>query len=193
MASRQQQIPTSSCCSWRRDGGRILRPMYGSCIPIGGDGSKLGANHSMVTWAMKCFALDQKRELVKGFQHPTTQERIFPLLMCKCKEDLVELKQYAGEMLKTFESWEKDGWTSSATGIKYDVQLYVTGDMKWLRTVCGQKSAGADHFCYMCLCHKNDRGDLSRMGHPMRDAATADKTTPGMAHDRSLPSFILCL
>eukprot|EP00808_Paulinella_micropora_P000632 g20547.t1 len=34
-----------------------------------------------------------------------------------------------GEMLKTFESWEKEGWTSSATGIKYDVQLYVTGDM----------------------------------------------------------------
>eukprot|EP00808_Paulinella_micropora_P014859 g36141.t1 len=98
-------------------------------------------------------------------------------------EDLVELKQYAGEMLKTFESWEKDGWTSSATGIKYDVQLYVTGDMKWLRTVCCQRSAGADHFCYMCLCHKNDRGDLSRMGHPMRDSATADKTTPGMAHD----------
>eukprot|EP00808_Paulinella_micropora_P014812 g51740.t1 len=29
-------------------------------------------------------------------------------LMCKCKEDLVELKQYAGEMLKTFESWEKE-------------------------------------------------------------------------------------
>eukprot|EP00808_Paulinella_micropora_P001488 g24666.t1 len=26
-------------------------------------------------------------------------------------EDLVELKQYAGEMLKTFESWEKEGWT----------------------------------------------------------------------------------
>eukprot|EP00808_Paulinella_micropora_P000705 g52387.t1 len=64
---------------------------------------------------LKCFALDQKRELVKGFQHSTTQEGIFPLLTCKCKEDLVELKQYAGEVLKTFESWEKDGWTSSAT------------------------------------------------------------------------------
>eukprot|EP00808_Paulinella_micropora_P008391 g23024.t1 len=105
-------------------------------------------------------------------------------------EDLVELKQYAGEMLKTFESWEKDGWTSSATGIEYDVQLYVTGDMKWLHTVCGQKSAGADHFRYMCLCHKNDRGDLSRMGHPMRDSATADKTTPGMAHDLLAPLLL---
>eukprot|EP00808_Paulinella_micropora_P005683 g5553.t1 len=48
-------------------------------------------------------------------------------------EDLVELKQYAGEMLKTFESWEKDGWTSSATGIKYDVQLYVTAPGRWQR------------------------------------------------------------
>eukprot|EP00808_Paulinella_micropora_P000744 g32365.t1 len=98
---------------WRKNGASDVRQL---CIPIGGDGSKLGANHSMVTWAMKCFALDQKRELVKGFHHPTTQEGIFPLRKCKCKEDLVELKQYAGEMLKTFESWEKDGWTSSATG-----------------------------------------------------------------------------
>jgi len=79
--------------AWRKKGASDVREL---CIPIGGDGSKLGANHSMVTWAMKCFALDQKRELVTGFQHPTTQEGIFPLLMCKCKEDLVELKQYAG-------------------------------------------------------------------------------------------------
>eukprot|EP00808_Paulinella_micropora_P032268 g22661.t1 len=143
---------------------------------------------------MDCNVMSDQQvtNLLRASQHPwlTGAKLVKQRKELMQEEDLVELKQYAGEMLKTFESWEKDGWTSSATGIKYDVQLYVTGDMKWLRTVCGQKSAGADHFCYMCLCHKNDRGDLSRMGHPMRDSATADKTTPGMAHDRSLFHFV---
>eukprot|EP00808_Paulinella_micropora_P010099 g82690.t1 len=102
---------------------------------------------------MDCNVMSDQQvtNLLRASQHPWLTEAKFVkqrkeltqevIPKYDCKEDLVELKQYAGEMLKTFESWEKDSWTSSATGIKYDVQLYVTDYMKWLRTVCGQKSA----------------------------------------------------
>eukprot|EP00808_Paulinella_micropora_P030205 g75411.t1 len=132
----------------------------------------------------------QVTNLLRASQHPWLTGAKLVTQRKELTQEVIPKYDLEGEMLKTFESWEKEGWTSSATGIKYDVQLYVTGHVKWFRTVCGQKSAGADHFCYMCLCHKNDRGDLSRMCHPMRNSATADKTTPGMAHHRSLFHFV---
>eukprot|EP00808_Paulinella_micropora_P030204 g75409.t1 len=141
---------------------------------------------------MDCNVMSHQQvtNLLRASQHPWLTGAKLVTQRKDLTQEVIPKYDLEGEMLKTFESWEKEGWTSSATGIKYDVQLYVTGHVKWFRTVCGQKSAGADHICYMCLCHKNDRGDLSRMCHPMRNSATADKTTPGMAHHRSLFHFV---
>eukprot|EP00808_Paulinella_micropora_P021354 g66095.t1 len=91
---------------------------------------------------MKCFALDENRNLIPGLPHPTTQEGIFPLLISKCSQDLLSLKDHAGTLLFELQELEQKGWTSGKTGIHYPCKLFVTGDMKWLLSVCAHKSAG---------------------------------------------------
>eukprot|EP00808_Paulinella_micropora_P021318 g21246.t1 len=56
---------------------------------------------------MKCFALDENRNLIPGLPHPTTQEGIFPLLISKCSEDLLALKDHAGTLLFELQELEQ--------------------------------------------------------------------------------------
>eukprot|EP00808_Paulinella_micropora_P029411 g43886.t1 len=76
---------------WMRDGAGQANTLM---IPIGGDGRKTGATLNSVLCAIKVFAVDGEKQLVRGFPHPTSQEG-FPVLISRCGEELEELKQSA--------------------------------------------------------------------------------------------------
>ena len=65
-----------------------------------------------------------------------------------------------GTLLFELQELELKGWTSGKTGKHYPCKLFVTGDMKWLLSVCAHKSAGGNHFCYLCTCHKSERANF---------------------------------
>ena len=46
-------------------------------------------------------------------------------------------------------------------GIKYDIELFLGGDWKFLAIVCGLDSATSQHSCIWCKCPKSERWDMS--------------------------------
>ena len=71
-------------------------------------------------------------------------------------------------------------------GIKYDIELFLGGDWKFLAIVCGLDSATSQYSCIWCKCPKSERWDMS-CEWSITDSKKGARTIEEIAQKSKLP------
>ena len=84
------------------------------------------------------------------------------------------------QSLQVIISKAKDLETVTINDISYQIQLFLSGNWKFLAIICGLESATSQHACIWCECSKTERCDMDlewSITDPTNGARTIEEIT----------------
>jgi hypothetical protein len=128
--------------------GRVNDDVHILGLNVQGDGANVSSQSSQVQLTFSI--LNEGREVLKPHRH-------YCFAIMDGGEDYDKMKHTMGGVLKDVDALE--GTVHEIDGIKYKIELYLSGDWKFLRTVLGVSGPNRFYFCPWCLCNKQQIAD----------------------------------